>query len=85
MAKCICRRCERVFSGLSLFDEHFSGRRTQIGPDYGRRCMTDAEMIGNGWRLIDGMWRGVEMPPEMVRARFARGEISTQSDKALQG
>lgn len=85
MAKCVCRRCERVFSGLSLFDEHFSGRRTQIGPDYGRRCLTDEEMVGRGWRLISGVWRGVEMQPELIRARFTSPPISTQVDGALQG
>lgn len=52
--RCKCGACGLVFAGVSVFDLHRTGEYDQVGPDYGRRCLTDAEMVSVGMK-----WNGV--------------------------
>jgi len=46
MARCECTACGRIFSSVSSFDKHRTGKH---GKD--RRCMTDGEMAVSRLRL----------------------------------
>lgn len=60
--KSTCGKCGAVFSSESTFNRHRVGKYTQTGPDYGRRCLTPSEMVLDGMRLVNEVWRGEEMP-----------------------
>lgn len=50
--KCACRGCGATFGSLKAFDAH------RVGPFTARRCLPNAEMLGQGFRQgIDGRWR----------------------------
>lgn len=58
MSACTCRACGDVFGSLGAFERHRVGKLTQHGPDYGRRCLPEAEMLALGWhRDANGRWR----------------------------
>ncbi len=50
-----CTVCHRTFSGTTTGDAHRTGRH-----GFDRRCLTDDELTGKGWRLADEkshLWR----------------------------
>lgn len=53
-----CLACGEKFGGMTLFEAHRSGKFTDNGPDYGRRCLSQDEMTGKGWTQRNGMWHG---------------------------
>jgi len=61
-----CTVCHESFSGAVTGDAH------RVGPhDDTRRCLTEAEMLAKGWRLVtrvDGckVWMGRAMSPEAL-------------------
>ena len=53
----LCRACGKVFTTVSTFDKHRTGKYDLKAPGYGRRCLTDAEMDDAGWGLNrHGRW-----------------------------
>lgn len=61
-----CANCHETFEGLSLFDWH------QTHDSEGRvlcRNSADAKWTDKGLRLVNGTWRGPEMP-EALLSRF---------------
>lgn len=67
---CQCRACGRDFGGITAFDRHRVGKYTRKGPDYGRRCLTEEEMLAAGlWITSRGTWGG-ETPPETAFAGY---------------
>lgn len=60
--RCQCGTCGAYFSRTSVFDKHRTG---DFGTD--RRCMTEAEMLAKGMRLIDGVWHGKAGAHQWVR------------------
>lgn len=56
-----CPACCETFSGTSTGDAH----RTGTFDPPGRRCLTSDEMREAGLRLVNGVWRGAEAPPEV--------------------
>lgn len=63
-----CTECHQTFSGQTLGDGHRTGDHH---PDT-RRCLSEAEMIGKGWRLVDSVWHGKAMSDEDKAKRFGR-------------
>ena len=54
-----CGACGADFSSVVLFDQHRVGRHELDYPEHknGRRCLSEAEMIGRGWtRNQRGRW-----------------------------
>jgi hypothetical protein len=54
-----CARCHETFEGLALFDRH-----QVLQSDGSVKCRDprDASVKGYPLRLVDGTWRGPEMP-----------------------
>lgn len=51
-----CKSCGKVFSSISGFDGHRYGSYTQKGPDYGRNCLTESELLSKNWSYTDS-WK----------------------------
>lgn len=51
-----CARCGKYFGGLSGFEMHRVGRFVDVHPDYGRRCLSDEEMVSKGMRQVGEKW-----------------------------
>jgi len=45
-----CPACRLVFSTVSNFDRHRTGKYDITAPQYGRRCLTAQEMLALSWR-----------------------------------
>jgi hypothetical protein len=53
-----CRGCGKYFNSTGAFDRHRVGKHDAGG----RKCLSEAEMLGRGMVLRDdGFWRGREM------------------------
>ena len=65
-----CSGCHQTFEGLALFDAH-----QRLRPDGSVICADPATMLfrHQPLRLVDGTWRGPEMPKTAV-SRFQRLE-----------
>jgi hypothetical protein len=72
MAMCECRACGKRFRSTSGFDTHRTGRTTQTGPDYGRRCLTDDELLGRDLVNVMGVWKGRPADTPHWGLRFER-------------
>lgn len=63
---CQCMGCGEYFNSTYAFDQHCYGRGNHQPPNYGRHCLTPAEMTARGWiRNAGGYWITA------VRAKFA--------------
>lgn len=62
LSTCHCSGCHRTFGGVSLFDSH----RSVAGPHGSCRDPQTLRDHGEPLRLIDGVWRGQQRPPESL-------------------
>lgn len=58
-----CAKCHETFEGITLFDWH---QVIQSNGSVKCRDSSDAKWIEKGLRLVDGAWRGPEMPKELA-------------------
>lgn len=58
-----CARCHETFEGLGLFDWH---QVVQGDGTVKCRDLRSGAAIRRGLRLVDGTWRGPEMPKELL-------------------
>ncbi len=61
-----CGGCHETFEGIALFDAHQS-----LNPDGSVICADPAQMTyrKQPLRLVDGTWRGPEMPKNLFRGQ----------------
>lgn len=61
---CECAACGRIFSGLTMFDQHRFWATPQM-----RSCHGTVWMRVKGWRLVGGVWRGPAMTEQQKAER----------------
>jgi len=54
--KSLCRACGETFTTVHNFEKHRRGQYSPSEPGYGRRCLTPAEMLEQGWRATARGW-----------------------------
>lgn len=54
--RCLCRTCGERFNSCYAFDKHRIGAYDLTAPNYGRRCLTVAEMRAAGMATNAGGW-----------------------------
>jgi hypothetical protein len=71
MPKSFCISCNKTFSSVGNFDRHRVGKHGGSGSD-ARRCMTESEMLADGMRLVDGVWKGETLSDAQKAKLFAK-------------